>query len=206
MSHRLGDLAVNGQAAVEHHLFHAVDANDLHRQIILGPALLCQGQKLSAGFVRRDVGDNFANFVLGQELMHAVGALDEVVALVDPHGVQIDLHGRLAADAPHEHRSHFAVGGLLGRDQPQLLLHGGVGVVGGDLPGLAFLHQVGAAVADVTDGDFRIAKNGNDQGRSHAAVVALVHSLVVNGQIRRVDHVPQHVARGDILLRLAKQP
>ena len=63
------------------------------------------------------------------------------------------------------------MGRLLGRDQPQLLLHGGVGVVGGDLLGLAFLHQVGTAVADVTDGDFGVAKNGNDQRGGHAAFV-----------------------------------
>ena len=138
--------------------------------------------------------------------MNAVGTLDDVVSLVHPHGVQVDLHGRFPADAPHEHRSHFAVGRLLGRDQPELLLHGGIRVVGGDLLGLAFLHQVGTAIADVTDGDFRIAKNGNDQRRRHAALVALLHSLVINGQIRRVDHVPQHVAGGDILFRLAKQP
>ena len=206
MTHRLGNLPVNGQTAVEHHFFHAVDANDLHGEIILGPPFFRQGQKLFARLVRRDVRDDLADLVLGQELMNAVGALDDVISLVHPHGVQVDLHGRLPADAPHEHRSHFAVGRLLGRDQPELLLHGGIGVVGGDLLGLAALHQVGAAIADMADGDFRIAKNGNDQRGGHAALVALVHSLVINGQIRRVDHVPQHVARGDIFFRLAKQP
>ena len=101
---------------------------------------------------------------------------------------------------------HFAVRRLLGRDQPQLMLHGGVGVIGGDLLGLALVDQVSTAIADVADGDFRIAKNGNDQRRSHAAIVAVVHSLVINGQVGRVDHVPKNVARGCILFRLAKQP
>ena len=206
VTHRLGNLSVNGQAAVEHHLFHAVDADDLHGKIIVGPPLFRQGQKLSAGFVRRGVGDDLADFVFGQELVHAVGALDDVVALVHAHGVEVDLHGWFPADAPHEHRSHFAVGRLLGRDQPQLLLHGGIGMVGGDLLGLAILHQVSAAIAHVADGDFRIAKDGNDQRGGHAALVALLHSLVVNGQIRRVDHVPEHIPRGGVLFRLAKHP
>ena len=60
VTHGLGNLAVDGQSAIDHHFFDAVDADDLHGKIILGAPLFGQGQELFAGLVRRGVRDDLA--------------------------------------------------------------------------------------------------------------------------------------------------
>ena len=107
--------------------------NDLNRKIVVGAAPLGQLDQFAAGFWRRFLGDEIQNFLLGDAEVQAIGALHEDIAPLDLHGVIIDLHRQLPADAARQHAAHVARGRVCGGDQSERELLRGIVVVGREL-------------------------------------------------------------------------
>ena len=149
-------------------------------------------QASSGGLLRDDVAD----LLLRHALVQPVGTLNQPAAATDLGGEIIDLHDGLLAHAPGQHAAHLAVGGVLGREQAEFDLEGGVGMVGGQLRNSSVLHQVRATIADVPDRQFVVPQQRDGQRGGHAARGATLHAPVVDGQVRGGEQLPEELAGG----------
>ena len=137
----------NQRASVIANLIYLVDTDDLYRDIILGAALDRHIDEVLTGRIGRFTKDGFTNLAVGYATMDAIAALHDDIPFVHSCFIEVHLDGWILTNEPGQHRTHFAGGSIMFREQAHLHLHSDVRMIRGESFYPSLMNQIGAAVA-----------------------------------------------------------
>ena len=197
-------LLVQRDAAVVFDFLDLVDLQDLHGQVIVRAALFRQGDETAAGLGRREARHDVGDFAVGDISVQAVGTKYDPVALENRRVLHVNPDHRLSPDAPGQDGTVFAGLCFLLGDQPELLLHAYVGMVGGQLFDFAPAQEINTRISDVADPYPVVSEDDGGQGGGHPGLPVVFHALVIYGTVGGVEHPREKLLGGLFPRGLAK--
>ena len=137
------------------------------------------------------LADQFANLIIENKGVQAVGTVQEEVPVVQELGREIGMAVWLHADGASQLAPLRAGHGLALQHQAQLDRDGRGDVILGQAEDLLLADQVGATVAHVGDVGNAVADDGDDEGRGHRLPLILAQRSVVHAGTGGEKHAPE---------------
>ena len=172
-------------------------AEEDHGDVVPAAALVGgANQRLGRLLEARRRAQEGAQLLVAHHARQPVGADQEEVAVLPGHRVGVHLHARLRPERPRDDRTLGVVLGRLRGDLAGPLELGHQRVVAGDLLELPVTHQVGPAVADVTQAHLAARDLGRRERRAHAAMRLVARRQLVDAAVGLLENPRELRLRG----------